>query len=356
MTLQGQHPTVTGQLSDIASVEWGRILNDIATATIVVTKCPDNCALFAEPFEDSVPARPWSHEVRIFRDNTVAFEGPIVRVRDRPTEIEILAYDMVGWVNRREVREAYTHTGDAVTIAANLLDTYFPPSDPWLMYQVLNTAVGSLDVEYDRAQYVIGQKWADLVKSGLNYSTLGRHILMFGQTPANVSTPYLLNIGDILGEAELLLDGLDFGTHAVCLGDGLAHGVGPTASDEALFGKVTYPPTRFPDVRDQADLVVLTEAFYDRKRDMKPRLVIPSGSTLSSSAEIYATGYELYSDVELVALPQLMCGFRYDIQVQEPYCHPGRYPMRLGQLKVAWTPEKGETVQVSFTDLGVLPE
>jgi len=359
MTDQGTRPAVVGHLEELVSVEWGRVLNDTSKARITVTKCVTNCKTLTSGDARWSSVDPWAHEIWIYRDGEIAWMGPIVYIRETPHFFHFEAHDMIAWVGRREIINFYSTTDDAASIAYDLIQTFFPPSDPDLLQHVvlLNTANTLVTVEWDRAQYVILQKWQDLINAGLNYTTMARYIFLSGQDVPNLNFPFVLNADDIESEVEILKDGINFGDHVVGLGEGNTFGTGPSAADEAYYGKVTYPPTRFNDVRDDAQLQSLTIDLYDELRDLRPQLVVPSGSALSPETDIFKTGYSFPVAFRLVdqpipALVDLIPGHRYDVQVGESFCQSATYPMRLGQLAVTWTDKQGEKIAVSLTTLG----
>lgn len=355
MTGQQKSPTCLTELSEIISLRWGRVLSNVGGAQVVVEKCPSNCQFLAPPLNEFGSwdgVYPWAYEVWIYRDGQLAFMGPIVYIRQTADNFVIDAQDMIGYVGRREMITFFSITNNPTQIAYSLLTTFFPPSDPDLLdyVQVLGNASGSMSVEYDRAQYVILQKWQDLIQAGFNYTTFGRRIFLYGEDPPNINNPYMLDANNILGDVEIVLDGLDYGNHVVGLGEGLTSGVGPSAGDQSFFGKITFPPTKFNDIRVQAELDSVTTTFYGIKRDLTPELVIPAGSTLSPSTEVYNLGYT-FTVADPLALNELVCGLRYDVQVNEPFCQPGRFPQKLAELSVTWNPDQGEKIAVTFTGI-----
>lgn len=360
MTEQAFTPAVVGHLEEIVSLDWGRLLNGISKARVTVTKCPSNCSTLTTRDARWSSVDPWAHELWIYRDGKIAWMGPIVYIRETPDAFHFEAHDMIEWVNRREIINYYTNTNDAASIAYDLIQTFFPPSDPDLLQHVilLTTAIHNLTVEWDRAQYVILQKWQDLLSAGLNYTTLARYILLTGQETPNLNFPFLIHADNILGDVEILKDGINYGDHVVGLGEGNTFGTGPTAADELYYGKVTYPPTRFNDVRSDSQLQDLTLDLYDSLRNMTPQLVVPAGSALSPDTDIFKTGYSFdffTANQAPPALVDLIPGYRYDVQVGDSFCHQGSYPMRLGELAVSWTAGAGEKIAVSLTTLGVQP-
>lgn len=350
MTTQGSTPAAIGEIVELTSLQWGRVDNEISAAEVVFTKCPTNCSLLAPPELNWTGVDPWAHEIWIYRNGLVAWMGPIVYIRERPDEFVIQARDMIAWIGHREIINFYTRTDTPAGIAYDLLQTFFPPSDPDLLGYVafLIDSPATLTVEYDRAQYVILDKWRDLVSAGLHFTTMTRNVLISGRYPANSDNPYVLNASDILGDCEIIKDGLNYGDHIVGLGEGLTFGIGPTANDLAYFGKVTYPPTRFNDIRVQAELDGITAEFYNDMRNLTPELVVPSQSALSSETEIINTGFNFVQFPNQVALQDLICGMRYDVQVDKPFCTPAMYPMRLVEVQVTWDAKSGEKIAVSL--------
>lgn len=359
MTGQGLTPNSLGEVVEITNLMWGRIDNEAASASLSFTKCSNNCSMWSMSNSRWSRFDPWAYELWIYRDHQIAFMGPIVFMRERANDFYIEARDLIAWVGRREIKDYYTNTGSASTIALSLINTFFVPAlqDPDLVQHVMQINAGgsSITVEYDRAQYNILDKWRDLIPSGLHYTTVGRNIILQDQFPHNNDHPFVLNATDILGDVEIVKDGFDFGTHVVGLGEGITFGIGPSASDLAYYGKVTYPPTKFSEVKNQVQLDSVTTGFYDDIRNLRPQLVIPNQSALAAGTEIMNNGYGVgLGNFVGIALEELICGLRYDVNVGEPFCTSGRYPMRLAELRVTWTPNEGEKVAVSLTRPGPL--
>lgn len=350
MTGQGITPALVGNLEDIKSLSWGRTLSETSTATVEVSKCSDNCELLTSS-TNWTGVDPWAHEMWIYRDNELAWMGPITYMRETPDSFILDAKDVTAWVDRREIKDFYNKFGSAAAIAYDLLVTFMTASDPDLMRGITfpEHSDGTVTVEYDAAQYVIGQKWSDLQTGGFTWTVISRALIMFGESALNNDYPFLLDASDILGDVEIVKDGMDYGNHVIGLGEGSTFGVGPTAADQAYYGKVTLPPISFPDARNYTDLQNLTNSYYAQKRDLSPELVVPAGSSLSPQTEIHNTSY--FIGQPYMALDALLPGMRYDISVSDPFCRPALYPMRLGELQVTWDADSGENVAVSFAHL-----
>lgn len=350
-TLQGTTPAVLGELVDILDVEWNRERSRVAAGHVTVSKCRSNCALFSGFGSMDF----WAYEIWIFRDGVFAFGGPVlITTVSSLGTLQAQILDTVAYVNRRKIDTYYTNTDNAAAIAFDLVASYFILEDPEVvphMYQI-GQASGTMTVEYDAHQYNVGEKWNDMVRAGMNYTTLGRYLLIYGQSAPNYETPYVIDASDIEGEIQLVKDGTNFATQVTGLGEGEFATVSVLQS---YFGLIDAPPEKFSDIRSNAELVSLTDALWEERYEFRPQLVIPAGSSLSPKTEIYSLGTTVTTGTP-VALPDLIPGMRYDIQVSaETLCAPGRYPMRLDQVKVTWSQGQQEKVAVSLGNPGTAP-
>jgi len=357
-TGHGATPVVVGEVIEITSLEFNRILSGTSTATLQFTRCPTNCGFM------STPVKPWAYEMWIYRDGLLAWCGPIVLKREsRNSEtFELTAWDITGWTTRRRVGIDYTLTNNATSIAINLAQVFFDGTssrpDPGFLDYVnfLGFASTTITVEYDGFQYTVAQKWVDLVNAGFSYTTMGRYTNVWGETAPNIDAPYVLDATGIIGEMELVEDGTDFGTRVVAMGEGVRFSVGPGPTDLDYYGVVDWPTVRYPGISDTPQIQALGLSLYFERRDLSPTLVIPSGSSLAADTEIQTSGYTVDYATQ-IALPELMCGLRYDVQVpEEQFCSSGLYPMRLNEVKVTWTPDEQEKIATTFGTLGITPE
>jgi len=256
------------------------------------------------------------------------------------------------------MRDYYTNTDDPTSVAADIAATFYDGTfdypDPAFTdyFQTLGLSTSTVTVEYDPDLYTVAQKWGDMVNAGFNYTTYGRYTFFMGETAPNINNPYVIDSTDVHGDMELVEDGTDFAIRVVGTGDGISTYSGAVPTEVEYYGMIDWPPVRYSGITDMTQLGQLTVALLNQKRDLSPELVIPSGSTLSCDTYIHSLGYQL-STATPVALPELIPGMRYDMQVsKEEFCSPGRYPMQLNEIKATWTPEEQEKIAVSFTTLG----
>jgi len=352
-TNMGIMPSALGTIEEITFLEWGRLFSIMSTARIEFTRCPTNCGFMED-------LKPWAYELWLYRDGVFAWSGPIVIKRnDRESgKFEITAWDVTGYTQRRTMRDYYTNTDNPTSVAVSLANTFFLgtfdyPDPAFTQYmQVLGLSTSTVTVEYDGDLYTVSSKWAEMVNAGFNYSTFGRYTLMMGETAPNIDNPFVIDATDFLGNMELVEDGTDFAIRVVGTGEGISTFSGAVPTEVEYYGMIDWPPIRYPGITSAVQLGQLTVALLNQKRDLSPELVIPAGSSLASTTEIYSLGYEIQTATP-VALPNLLAGMRYDIQVEEEqFCAPGRYPMRLNEMKVTWSPETQEKIAVSLGTLG----
>lgn len=346
-TNQGNTPTVLGSIDEITHLEWGRIKNAASAATLTATACPTNCSLLAR-------TSPWAYELWLYRDTEFAWGGPILIKRDMAGTLQIQALDVTTYLKRRTIHAHYSNTNDPVDIAADLAFAYFlGVEDPQFFanLSIVSNQPDNISVEYDPNQYTVGEKWADMVTAGASYTTLGRYTFLTGQKAPNYLSPYLIDATDIIGNLELIEDATQFATRVTGLGEGITSVLGPTTPDLEYYGLIDLPPVKYQGITNQTQLDNLTQQLYNQHNQLQPQLVIPDGSALASGTEIINQGTNV-STFTKVALEDLIPGLRYDIQIGETHCAPGIYPMQLNELKVTWTPDTQETINVSFTNIG----
>lgn len=355
MTGEDRFPSALGSLSQIQSVQWTRVKSQAGVARVFAYGCGQNNETLVA---NGNLIDPWAFELVLHRDSEVAFMGPILDITwHSDSQLwEIVAGDMMAWPSVREIQPAFTNpiTDNAAALINLLLQTYFfnNSDDPDLYRHVIQTGFSSVnvDVTYKTATFTVADKIRDLVNMGANYCVVGRAILIFGEEPPNLSKPVILSANDISGQVRLFKTGrAPFGVHVVGRGEGLAFGVGPTASDEAYFGKVSRI-TQFNEITSQPQLDGLTQAWYNTVSNMRHDIDISAGAILGPDTILYGdTG--IFSS--LYALDFLVPGYRYDVALTVPeFPIKGTFPMVLDEVTVSWTPEEGEKVGVSFITLG----
>lgn len=220
-------PTVCA-LGNITSLTWNRILDDVSACQVEVPVAIGSggtnpcCRCLAD-------VEPWCHELHVYRNGVETWTGPIIKVTYGFTRILIEAHDMLAWTQVRipETLLDYTTEGKATggpgpseltDIAKEVLISAFADGDPCVMdyvYQgdlqfaanrptIFNETAIKMDAfagtEYDRL--------TDLVNIGLNFTVLGRRIILTVDDPKN-NTLVVGTLSDqhIMGEVDVSKDG-----------------------------------------------------------------------------------------------------------------------------------------------------
>lgn len=164
--------SVVSTLDVMTKVVWGRILNDVSTATVTVQPDGDCC-------ESVGNIRAWRQNLQVFRQGKSVWEGPILNAQWTVNGLEINAIDIVGWLDMRVPHQSISFTSDELTeIAEWLIEDAFAPDDPGHSVQV----VGKSKIRGDRSYTVdVGQSGdhlRDLAATGIDFTAVGSRIVI----------------------------------------------------------------------------------------------------------------------------------------------------------------------------------
>lgn len=178
-----------GEITNISSVEWNRVRDDISTAKITVSGWGVDCGnLLAR-------LRTWAYEVVIFRDNgyTVdrVWEGPITLLTYESDKVTIQAKDVMGYAYRRIIKQDVVDSGKSPTAgssvvnrATRVLSNAFAPDDPNVL-AYLHPLVREDDAKQYRSTPAYSRTAFEEVddmaaNAGLDYTAVGRKIMLWG--------------------------------------------------------------------------------------------------------------------------------------------------------------------------------
>lgn len=227
-------PTVC-RLQDMSNISWNRKLDDISDATVTIPlaigaggKRP--CCGCTGDLE------PWCHELHIFRNGAEVWTGPITNITYGFTETRIDAKDVLVWTLFRvpELTLDYTINTDGTPVVAgngltevtdialDILKLAYADEDPCVFDFIFQT-----DVEYGKrpTPFVIGPKFTkfsgssfdhltELASLGLDFTTLGRRIILSAAGTIDRKPIGLLTDQHILGEVAVSKNGLLMGNRA----------------------------------------------------------------------------------------------------------------------------------------------
>lgn len=363
----GALPYPAASMDRLTEVTWGRTINDISTASVTVLKgnlSPECCEAIGK-------TEPWVHELSVYRDGELVWQGPILRTTARRESILIEAQDVFSWfdkiVNTWRVTyktwfpdAALRIKGPITRIAANhirlnLTDpTLSIPSDyPGILDYLVHrdTGLPVIEVEKDGStntavwtQY-LGDILREWTKRGLTWTTIGRRLLLRGKPDSSTRAMGRLTLDDFSGEVEVIKDGSQTATYAFATNQesndiSLGHTVGGGRIGTA-YGRLDLL-TNVQDDNTAATPFLFITAFQSLGGRYPTPLVIsiPDGSTLTPTAP--------------VTLAQLVPGERFDV-LADAYCTPIVQGFMLSDLDVSWQ-NGAEKVAITLVPLADVDE
>lgn len=211
-------------LTNISSVEFNRILDDVSTATVIV---PISTGVSTnKPCCDCLDIiEPWCHELHIIRNGEEVWTGPIINITYANTQVTVEAADVLAWTQVRVPQGVLDNTTQAITIAPGSagvnINTFVSPTGGTLFVtdasglsteggtitiQVPSTTTpGTLDTRTLSYKAISGNSLTGVISSG------GSLVLTSGQSATGTSN------GDEI--TDLALDVLEtaFNEHDPCV-------------------------------------------------------------------------------------------------------------------------------------------
>jgi len=178
--------TIIGEITPYASLQWGRLRDDISGVTLTLTSWTEDTAEFLRNI------RTWQHEIVVFRDSERVWEGPITLISGNANGLTIQAKDVMAYVYRRIMRQGYNdafrvmngaqlgqHTvvQRAVQIVLNCLSYDDPNVLQYLtpFYAADDATTSRVVKDYSKTAW---EEIDDLAATaGLDYVTSGRRII-----------------------------------------------------------------------------------------------------------------------------------------------------------------------------------
>jgi hypothetical protein len=190
-----------------SALSWGRRLNEISTG--VVTIPVDRCTVEL----DNVHT--WAHTLVIFRrtgpnGGRRVWEGPIRRKRDTRDGVVIEARDVLGWTERRAVRNSRRIRGTPVKDELVWsVDQAFALDDPNVTSFVQSPGPVGDNIDRDLAPWSAkhAEDIANLAGVGGRFTVVGRAIVVFADEHTLGRTPVLTPENHLLAEVEIIEDG-----------------------------------------------------------------------------------------------------------------------------------------------------
>ena len=265
---------------DAATINWGRELNDSSSATIKVGLSGGNdecCALAAS-------LRTWGHQIRISRNGTLVWEGPIVHLEYGRDELVVSARDVTAWLGRRVVKTVLDFRAgeDLAEIARQLIEHGFQRDDPnvltYMQVQMSNIQ-GERYYGLYEPKYILDEL-NELARTGVDYTAIGRRIAIFPELSSQ--TLPTLRQDDFLDELRVTEDGLSAATYAQIRGAGV---VGEFGGMDDFYGLLERAAAE-DNILDEATAILRAQAIVEAGNPVPIFVKTPGKSRLACTAPV----------------------------------------------------------------------
>jgi hypothetical protein len=135
-------------------------------------------------------AKPWKHELHIFRDNRTVWSGPLVQKRIAADTASLVARDLTAWWDRRRIHHTHDFSGNpssdnpyggefvdlAIMFQAYSDDGMSVDNTPGLCVTLTPTGVLAERNVLARSHIMVGDILRELTRAGINWTVVNRTV------------------------------------------------------------------------------------------------------------------------------------------------------------------------------------
>jgi hypothetical protein len=328
------------EVTGISELAWGRVIDESSEAAVAISLSGDADMACCQGIGDT---RSWAHGLVIHRDGERVWEGPIVDIGENRDQAVITARDVTAWLDVRTTHTPINHAGNPVDlslIAAEVIISALEPDDPCIQpYVFVNGSGVTAEKELAPNEEYAGDVLRELARSGLDYTTIGRRILIGpdvgGIYPGGgVAFAHLLD-EHFVGGLTILEAGLEAGTRWIVKGDGVT---GIAGGIDPYYGLIEQI-AKEDGVQQQS--LVNASAQSRLAATNPPPLYIDTGQ-----------GFGL-DPAAPVCIEDLIPGRLLAVTARD-HCRQVTEAMRLVAVNVRYTEQAGETVGITLAPVGTL--
>lgn len=336
--------TRLGMVTPLTSVHWERRRDDMSMARCVVTYPTWECQQLLKDVRSN------RHELVVYRDGERVWEGCISRIAFTSTTVTIEARDILYYLHRTAMRAAHSNAYPNVTTVvqrvASIVQSEVARKEA-LGYNILShlrTYIGTDPARTARTtpamfSSVLDEMEALATRSGLDYTTVGRSILLFDRQAAFYTTPRVSE-KDFLGEVIVTEYGMEGGTRAyVTDGQGRWGATSPSTPDP-YYGEWEIVDTVYQE-GDDAMEVPVTEMESQARRNLSGRNPVPVVVRVPDGSRLNPNG--------ALSMKDLVCGAR--VPLVATLVARGRIEMmqKLDAVTVTESGDEGESITVTMS-------
>ncbi|MEU3220048.1 hypothetical protein [Streptomyces sp. NPDC006971] len=353
-------------LDTLTAVSWSRTINDVSEASVTVAAADvsaDCCGRLGD-------VAPWVHELTVYRDGELVWQGPIQRIVMRRSSIVIEGADTFSWFDHlvNTFRVTYTaatpdgegrRRGPITYIAENhirlnlrafqLADVDYPGILPYIVRD--DAGLPSIKVEKDGSSNTtvwteyLGDILREWTKRGLTWTTVGRSLVLRGRRSlTGARAAARLTLDHFAGDIEVIKDGMQGATYGWAtsqqgqdISDGRTLGTGKTRTP---YGRLDIL------VRIQEEDATAGDLLEAARDAIAGRYPVPTVINVPDNAQ-------LTPDAP-VTIRQLVPGVRIDLLADE-LCTSLAQGFLLSDVEVSWG-QGGEKVGIALIPLADVDE
>jgi hypothetical protein len=356
----GSRPFTSPGVDALTGVAWNRTVNDTAEAFITIAKgkAPDCCGQLGD-------VEPYIHELSIYRDGALVWQGPVVRTVESRDTMRVEARDVTEYlartINTEVLRYVSTntalpkHAGPVQQIARSIITLnlnnagFSTPPDWCNVLPFIAEHDTTVLTKFEKDGTSNASIWLvpvlkimddELVPRGLEYTTVGRRLVLGRPQLAGDRAQATLTLDHIAGDVEVIKDGpsgaaLMWATNQVR--DDISDAAfGVSGFTNTAYGRLDSLVLSQAENMDGYDLLQLAQASIVGRFPVPIGLSIPNGSHLTADAP--------------VTIDQLVAGARLNV-ITTGMCSSVAVAYRLTDVDVEWG-DSGEQVAVSLVPLG----
>lgn len=281
------------QIGPVTSISWERLRDDISNASVTIVNPGQDCQ------ENMTKVAPNRSELVIFRGGERVWEGPISHMAWHKDRIIIQAKDVMYYAYRTIMHSAYSNAypniQTTIQRSINVLselgrkEALDPPINVLPYVTGFETADDSQTsrstIRYQSTVFedIDSMAW----RAGLDYTVIGRRILLFDTHTVWYTTPTVTE-QDFLGEIIATQYGMEMATHAAVIsGEGL---LGSTGTNDPYYGEWEILDTAYneegSEPPSQAALQSQAVRNLDGRNPVPLHVRIPDNSQLNPNGTL----------------------------------------------------------------------
>lgn len=324
LTFRGGARTA-GDLDGITTLGFDRRMNDTGLASLTVSKkdlTPSCRAILAA----SASAEPWMYEVTIYRDEELAWQGPLISSIEDDVSLQLAAQDVTAWLAVRLNRAAYDYSSaglNPAALAAQLSAGALAADDPGIAAWIVADTTGS-ELTYRAAlaeSAAVLTTLSDMAKTTLAYTAVGRRLWF--STPSRLAAGSVVALSPDSMEGPIVVhkDGGLFASRIMSAGSGVVSYAPPTATGQ------TY------DSRGLVERIITNQIIVQADADATAAAALAGAQ---STTYVRVQDGCVLTPTAPVAFDQLVPGVMVRLRSPDDYLTQVDEMLQLSRVTVGW--------------------